>query len=133
MTCLSVRMASGALALLEGHKYINLETFKKDGMGVVTPVWFMVDGQNVIVVTTSDTGKARRLKNNAAVRIMPSGFSGEPKGDWINGTARFANPGELKRAFELRGKKYGSGEGLASSLSSYSESGQPVAIVISPD
>ena len=126
-------MASGALALLEGHKYINLETFKKDGRGVVTPVWFMVDGQNVIVVTTSDTGKAKRLKNTAAVRIMPSGFSGEPKGDWINGTARFANPDEMKRAFELRGKKYGSGEGLASSLSSYSESGQPVAIVITPD
>jgi hypothetical protein len=39
----------------------------------------------------------------------------------------------MKRAFELRGKKYGSGEGLASSLSSYSESGLPVAIVITPD
>jgi hypothetical protein len=64
---------------------------------------------------------------------MPSGFSGEPKGDWIKGTARFANPDEMKRAFELRGKKYGSSEGLASSLSSYSESGRPVAIIITPD
>jgi PPOX class probable F420-dependent enzyme len=127
------RMASGALALLEDHNYINLETFKKDGRSVVTPVWFMVDGQNVIVVTTSDTGKAKRTKNNAAVRIMPSGFSGEPKGDWIKGSARFANPDEMKKAFELRGKKYGSGEGLASSLSSYSESGRPVAIIITPD
>jgi PPOX class probable F420-dependent enzyme len=126
-------MASGALDILEGHKYINLETFKKDGRGVVTPVWFMVDRENVIVVTTSNTGKAKRTRNNAAVRIMPSGFSGEPKGDWIKGTARFANPDEMKRAFELRGKKYGSGEGLASSLSSYSESGLPVAIVITPD
>jgi PPOX class probable F420-dependent enzyme len=126
-------MASGALNILEGHKYINLETFKKDGRGVVTPVWFMVDRENVIVVTTSNTGKAKRTRNNAAVRIMPSGFSGEPKGDWIKGTARFANPDEMKRAFELRGKKYGSGEGLASSLSSYSESGLPVAIVITPD
>jgi len=73
---IQARLASDALALLEGHNYINLETFKKDGRGVVTPVWFMVDGHSVIVVTTSDTGKAKRTKNNAAVRIMPSGFSG---------------------------------------------------------
>jgi uncharacterized protein len=126
-------LASDPLAVLEGHKYINLETLKKDGRGVVTPVWFMVDGHSVIVVTTSDTGKAKRLKNNAAVRIMPSGYRGEPKGDWINGRARFSNPDEMKRAFELRGKKYGFGEGLARSLSSYSRSGRPVAIIITPD
>src|SRR5260370_1075796 len=30
-------------AAFAGHKYLNLETFKKSGEGVKTPVWFAAD------------------------------------------------------------------------------------------
>src|SRR6266404_1666094 len=30
-------------AAFAGHKYLNLETFKKSGDGVKTPVWFAAD------------------------------------------------------------------------------------------
>jgi len=33
----------GFLRRFAGHKYLNLETFKKAGEGVKTPVWFAAD------------------------------------------------------------------------------------------
>lgn len=100
-------MAADKLAELSEHKYINLETYRKSGHPVSTPVWFMIDNNLVYVVTSEDTGKVKRLRNNPAVRIMPSGFRGERKGDWIEGKARFAEGAEAERAIELRKKKYG--------------------------
>jgi hypothetical protein len=41
------------------------------------------------------------------VRVAPSSFSGEPKGEWMEGTARFAEGEEAERAVQLRKKKYG--------------------------
>lgn len=95
------------LAELAKHKYISLETYRKNGLAVSTPVWFMIDNNLVYVVTSSDTGKAKRLRNNPAVRIIPSGFKGEPKGEWMEGKARFAEGAEAERAIRLRKKKYG--------------------------
>lgn len=102
-----VRMGADKLAELANHKYINLETYRKNGQPVSTPVWFMIDNNLIYVVTSSDTGKAKRLRNNPDVRIMPSGFRGEPKGKWIEGKARFAEGAEAERAIQLRKKKYG--------------------------
>lgn len=100
-------MAADKLAELAEHKYINLETYRKNGHPVSTPVWFMIDNNLVYVVTSSDTGKAKRLRNNPAVRVMPSGFKGEPKGGWMEGKARFAEGAEAERAIQLRKKRYG--------------------------
>jgi PPOX class probable F420-dependent enzyme len=100
-------MSAGRLEELAKHKYINLETFRKNGQSVRTPVWFMIDNNRVYVVTSADTGKAKRLRNNPAVRIAPSGYNGEPKGEWIDGKARFAEASEAELAIQLRKKKYG--------------------------
>jgi len=99
--------ADNRLEELARHKYINLETYRKNGHPVSTPVWFMIDNGLVYVVTSADTGKAKRLRNNPVVRIMPSGFRGEPKGEWIEGKARFAEGAEAEHAIQLRKKKYG--------------------------
>jgi PPOX class probable F420-dependent enzyme len=100
-------MSAGRLEELTKHKYINLETYKKSGQPVRTPVWFMVDNNLVYVVTSTDTGKAKRLRNSPSLRIVPSSFNGEPKGEWIDGKARFAEGSEAERAIQLRKKKYG--------------------------
>lgn len=102
-----IAVAADKLAELAKHKYIALETYRKSGQPVSTPVWFMIDNNLIYVVTSSDTGKAKRLRNNPAVRIMPSGFRGEPKGEWMEGKARFAEGSEAERAVQLRKKRYG--------------------------
>ncbi len=105
--CDQLIVAADKLTELANHKYMNLETYRKNGQPVRTPVWFMIDNNVIYVVTTADTGKVKRLRNNPAVRIMPSGFRGEPKGEWMEGRARFAEGAEAERAIELRKKRYG--------------------------
>jgi len=100
-------MSASRLEELAGHKYINLETYKKSGQPIRTPVWFMIDNNQVYVVTSAGTGKAKRLRNNPSVRIVPSGYNGEPKGEWIGGKGRFASGSEAEHAIQLRKKKYG--------------------------
>jgi len=61
----------------------------------------------IYVVTGTETGKVKRLRNNSKVRVVPSGMRGQPKGEWLNGKATFATPEQLERALKQRNKKYG--------------------------
>ncbi len=98
----------------DDYKYINLETYKKNGKSISTPVWFVIENNLIFVVTRSSTGKVKRLKNNPNVRIMPCGFRGGSKGEWVRGTAKFAEFREFARIVNLRNKKYGITAKLAS-------------------
>ena len=100
---------SDRISTLSGHTYINLETYRRNGLAVATPVWFTIDDDNktIYVVTRTETGKVKRLRNNSKVRIVPSGMRGQPKGEWLNGKATFATPEQLERALKQRNKKYG--------------------------
>lgn len=76
------------------QQYLNLETFRKSGVPVRTPVWFTQDGDLLYVITESGSGKVKRIRNNGQVRIMPCGQRGEPKGEWMNATARLKSAEE---------------------------------------
>jgi len=72
-------------AAFAGQKYLNLETFKKSGDGVKTPVWFAADAANDLASDTArlyaysmgNSGKEKRIRNNAHVRIAPCDMSGK--------------------------------------------------------
>jgi PPOX class probable F420-dependent enzyme len=92
-----------------GHQnYLNLETFRKNGQGLKTPVWFVQDGEKLYVRTVSNAGKVKRVRNNSQVNVMPCGQAGEPLGKWIHARAREmtdAATAELVR--KLLVEKYG--------------------------
>jgi PPOX class probable F420-dependent enzyme len=111
------------------QKYINLETYRKSGKAVCTPVWFVTDNDTIYIVTTKETGKVKRLQNNQSVRIAACGFRGELKGEWISGTAKFAESGESEKALKLRKKKYGLQARLVGAL--VARKGEPIVIAIS--
>ena len=100
-------MSSEKFAMFEDQKYISLETFKKNGSGVKTPVWFVMHDGIIYVTTMDSSWKVKRLKNTKLVRITPSNFKGTPKKEWIEGQAFFGSESELKLAMSLRKKKYG--------------------------
>ncbi|MFL6319571.1 MAG: PPOX class F420-dependent oxidoreductase [Nitrososphaeraceae archaeon] len=106
---MSSSSSSNWISMLSGHAYINLETYRRNGQPVATPVWFTIDDNNkmIYVVTRTDTGKVKRLRNNSKVRIMPCGMRGQPKGQWLNGNTTFATPEQLEIALKQRNKKYG--------------------------
>ena len=89
------------------QKYINLETYKKDGTPIRTPVWFVIDTDLIYVITRDSTGKVKRLKNNQSVRIVPCSFKGQSKNGWVNGMAEKITGEKADKAIKLRKKKYG--------------------------
>ena len=89
------------------QKYINLETYKKDGTTIRTPVWFVIDKNLIYVITRDSTGKVKRLGNNQNVRIVPCSFKGEPKNEWVKGAAEKIRGEEADKVIKLRKKKYG--------------------------
>lgn len=100
-------MSSEKLSNFEGEKYLCLETYKKNGQGVRTPVWFVISDGIIYVATAESSGKVKRLNHDKSVRIVPSNFKGVPKGEWIQGQAFFGNESELNLTKSLRNKKYG--------------------------
>ena len=90
------------------EKYINLETYRKSGQAVQTPVWFVIDGRILYIRTDMSSGKVKRAKNNPRVRITPCNIRGQPKGKWIDGEMRMASiTSESEKANQLLNKKYG--------------------------
>jgi PPOX class probable F420-dependent enzyme len=106
------------LGQFKDKQYISLETYRKNGQPVVTPVWFVMDGNFIDIVTRSKTGKVKRVRNNPKVRVVISDFKGKPKGSWHEGTAQFLSEEESTLAVKRRDKKYGIKAKLASLFTS---------------
>ena len=88
-------------------KYINLETFRKNGNGVKTPVWFVTENDKIYVITRESTGKVKRLANNPQVNFAPCSFKGNIEGEWISGKTTLITGEEAQKAVKLRKRKYG--------------------------
>jgi len=102
---------------LHNKKYISLETYRKNGIPVKTPVWFVIFDDTIHVVTREGTGKIKRLRNNKSVKIALCTFNGKSTGKWISGTVRFVTNDVFKKAVELRKQKYGFMERVAGFVS----------------
>lgn len=96
-----------SLEEIKSEKYIALETYRKNGEPVKTPVWFVINDDFVYVVTRSHTGKVKRLKNNPKIKFTPCTIKGKITGEWISGTVKTLDVNQTKNAIEMRDKKYG--------------------------
>lgn len=101
-------MASGAsFNALNGHNYILLTTFRKNGTPVATPVWFVRDGERLVIMTGGEAGKVKRLRHTPRVTIAPCTASGEALGETTE-AAGAVLPSEDGPAVErLLSQKYG--------------------------
>ncbi len=101
-------------ASFAGHKYLNLETFKKSGQGVKTPVWFAAEPSveldsndaKLYVYTIGVSGKVKRIRNNPRVNVAPCDMRGELKGGWVAARAEILTGAEAAHGMQLLNKKY---------------------------
>lgn len=91
---------------IRGQKYISLTTFRKTGLAVPTPVWFGEMDGKLYVMTRSDMGKTKRIRNNPQVRVAPCTMRGKLTGPEFAATARILPAEENKRAREPIDRKY---------------------------
>jgi uncharacterized protein len=88
------------------NKYISLETFKKNGEGVKTPVWFVLHDDALYAYTEADSWKVKRIRNNPRVRVALCTVRGRVIGPWVDGTASFVEGSERLVADRLLDRKY---------------------------
>lgn len=101
-------MNSQHLESFKKHQYINVETFRKNGAGVKTPVWFAMDKDTLVVRTESSSGKMKRIRNNPKLRIAPCDSRGGVLGEWVEAHAEIIeNDAENIRIDQLVTIKYG--------------------------
>ena len=111
------------------QKYLNLETYRKDQTPVQTPVWFVIENDQIYITTKETTGKVKRLRNNQNGRIAVCSMKGDIKGNWINvGLERINEDSDVEKIVKLRKKKYGFSARLISMFTS--QKGKTVAYSI---
>ncbi|HET6181360.1 MAG TPA: PPOX class F420-dependent oxidoreductase [Candidatus Sulfotelmatobacter sp.] len=102
-----------AIAQFDKAKHFSLETFRKTGIGVRTPVWFARDPASAsatatfYVYTLPESGKVKRIRNNPKVRIAPCNMRGDVRGAWIDANARMCDADEAAKGQSLLKQKYG--------------------------
>ena len=99
---------SNALKQFEKQQYLNIETFRRNGEGVKTPVWFAQDGETLRIWTQATSGKIKRIRRDGKVRVNPSTAAGETLGEWIDAHAAiFDSMEDVNQAEKLFREKYG--------------------------
>jgi|SRR5579862_3149950 len=91
---------------IHGQKYLSLTTFRKSGVAVATPVWFGEDSDRIYIMTRSDSGKYKRIKNNSRVQIAPCTIRGKVTGPQFEGAARILPVEDWPPARKAVNQKY---------------------------
>jgi uncharacterized protein len=95
------------LSQFADQQYLNLETYRKNGQAMRTPVWFVQAGDVLYVHTVAGSGKVKRIRRNSQVRIAPCDRIGNVTGEWQAGEVRVLDVDGMQRANELLDQKYG--------------------------
>jgi PPOX class probable F420-dependent enzyme len=71
------------LKQFKDQEFLTLATFRKNGVGVKTPIWFAQEGELLLMWTDGKSGKIKRIHNNPRVHIAPFKRFGEVTGEWM--------------------------------------------------
>jgi PPOX class probable F420-dependent enzyme len=93
---------------IDRSRYVSLTTYRKDGTGVATPVWHVVNGGELVVVSDAEAWKVKRIRNNSAVVVTVCGIRGRiaPGAPSAEGTARLLDEADTETARTLLARKY---------------------------
>jgi uncharacterized protein len=88
------------------QRYMALETHKRDGSWVSTPVNLIVEGDRVYFRTWDKSGKAKRLRNYSDVRFAASTARGRRTGPALRGKASLLAGEDDRRIASLINRKH---------------------------
>ena len=91
---------------IRGQKYISLTTFRKNGQGVPTPVWFGEENDKLYVMTRGTMVKTKRIRNNPKVTVAPCTIRGKVTGPGFNAAVKILPPEHCAAARKAINRKY---------------------------
>jgi PPOX class probable F420-dependent enzyme len=87
-------------------KYLSLTSFRRDGTGVATPVWFVEADGRLLVETDAGSYKVRRIRRDPRVMVAPCTATGRLRGTPVPAWAELFPDTEVARVDQLMGRKY---------------------------
>ena len=69
------------------EEFLSLETYRKNGETIKSPMWFAQDNDALYLWTMADTSKVKRIRNNPHVNIAPCKRMGAVTGEWMTAHA----------------------------------------------
>jgi len=93
---------------IDDARYLNLATFRRNGVAVETPIWFAEADGKLYAFSAGDAGKVKRLRHSARARIAACDVRGHVLGPWLDAHAVLVTePARIQRAYTALRAKYG--------------------------
>ena len=89
-----------------GGRYLSITSYKRDGRGVATPVWFVPRDGRLLVETDAASGKVKRIRRNPQVRVAVCTASGRLRGTQVPAVAEILPDSETGAVERLIADKY---------------------------
>ena len=89
-----------------GGRYLSITSYKRDGRGVATPVWFVQRDGRLLVETDATSGKVKRIRRNPQVRVAVCTASGRLLGQQVRAEAEILPDSETGAVERLIADKY---------------------------
>lgn len=105
-------MSSQRLVPFVAQRYLNLESYKRDGTPVQTPVWFALEHDVLYVYTLAKAGKVKRIRRHPHIRIAPCTMRGTVTGAWVEAEATLVDATTAGHGHALLRHKYGWMKGI---------------------
>lgn len=93
-------------ALAKG-RYLNLESFKRDGTAVRTPLWFAPDADGTLYIySQAEAFKVKRLRREPRCRIAACDMRGRVAGPWLEARAEILSGDAAAHGMALLDRRY---------------------------
>ena len=97
---------SAAAAPSFGGRYLSITSYRRDGRGVATPVWFVQRDGRLLVETDAASGKVKRIRRNPQVRVAVCTAGGRLRGEQVPAMAEILPDSEVGAVERLIAAKY---------------------------
>jgi uncharacterized protein len=89
-----------------GGRYLSITSYRRDGRGVPTPVWFVERDGRLLVETDAASGKVKRIRRNPQVRVAVCTAGGRLRGEQVPAVAQILPGSEIAAVERLIARKY---------------------------
>jgi PPOX class probable F420-dependent enzyme len=88
-------------------RYLNLESYRRDGTAVRTPLWFAPDADGTFhVYSQAEAFKVKRLRREPRCRVAACDMRGNLTGPWLEARAEILAGEEAARGMALLDRRY---------------------------
>ena len=87
-------------------RYLSITSYRRDGQGVATPVWFVQRDGMLLVETDAASGKVKRIRRDPHIQVAICTASGRLRGEQVPAVAQILPDSEIGAVERLIADKY---------------------------